>query len=525
MASRRGWYVLGVVLASAAVLGAAATRQLPLQGRSEPLRPESTPTTASTAVRTTLAQRGAIAQALSYTGDVKAKAQVTLVPKVAGRIESLMVDVGDKVQAGQQIALLEHDMLDAQVEQARAGVALARARLASLEQGPRAETVGQAEANVRLAEARMAALKAGPRAETVGQAEANVRLAEARMAALKAGPTRAQVDAAEAALRAAKNQLYAVQAQADAYLGMRGSGYTSDMKEAQAGAAYEHVKQAEAQMAALTAPPTQEHVDQAEAALEAARQQLLLAQNPYTDNDLGQAEAAVEAVRQQLLLAKNPYTDQDLAASRAALSQAEAGLRLATLQQDNAAVKAPISGVVSERFVSQGDMASPTAPMLQILGEGTEVQIAVEEAMIPLVTAGKPVSITVTAYPGMTLPGKVLSVAPSLDPRTRTSVVKIQVEDGQSRLKPGMFAQASIVTASRETAILVPKTAVVERNQRQLVFVAQEGAAAMKEVRTGLTDGKSVEVVSGLKDGDRVIVSGLADIADGDPIRAEGPGQ
>src|SRR3990172_7515792 len=188
--------------------------------------------------RTAPVQRGAIAQTLSYTGDVRAKTQVIVVPKTAGRIEMLAVDVGDEVQAGQQLALLDQEMLDVQAEQAGAGVAAARARLAGMEEGPRAETVGQAEANVRLAEERLSSLKAGSRAETVGQAEANVRLAEARLAALKAGPTRAQIDVAEATIRAAKNQLYAVQAQADSYMGMRGSGYTPDMKEAQAGAAY-----------------------------------------------------------------------------------------------------------------------------------------------------------------------------------------------------------------------------------------------------------------------------------------------
>lgn len=476
------------------------------------------------AVRTAPVQRGAVAQTLSYSGDVKARTQVAVVPKVAGRIEDLMVDVGDRVEAGQSVALLEHDVLDAQAEQARAGVAVVRARLAGLQVGPRAETVGQAEASVRLAEARLAALKAGPRAETVGQAEANVRLVEARLAALNAGPPKAQIDGAEAAVRAAKNQFYAVQAQADAYLGLRGSGYTPDMKEAQAGAAYEQVRQAEAQLEALTGPATHEQVIQAEAAVEAARQQLLLAQSPYTDNDVDQAEAAVEAARQQLLLAKNPYTDSDLEAARAAVAQAEAGLKLATIQQKNAVVEAPISGVVSERLVSKGDMASPTAPLLVILGEGTEIQIAVEEVMVSQVTAGKPVSVTVAAYPGVAMSGKVVSVSPSLDPRTRAALVKVQVEDTQSRLKPGMFAQTSIVTASRENVMLVPKKAVVERSQRQVVFVAEEGTAAMKEVRTGLSDGKNVEIASGLKDGDTVILTGLADLADGDPIRTEGSG-
>lgn len=464
MGNRSGWYIGGVLIAAVVATAAYASRQQ-LPAGNQPLRQE--PARAVTAVSAAPVQRGNIFQTLYYTGDVRAKAQVAVVPKVAGLIEKLLVDVGDKVVAGQPIAMLEHDILDAQAEQAQAGLSLAKARLAIL--------------------------LTGPRAETVAQAEANLRLAEARLAAVKVGPTKAQVEAAEAGIRAAKNQLYAVQAQADAYLSMRGSGYTPDLKEAQAGAAYEQVKQAEAQLAVLTSPPTKEQLDQAEAAVDAARQQLLLAQNPYTDNDL---EAA-----------------------RAGVAQAEAGLKLATIQQKNAVVDSPTSGIVSERMVSSGDMASPAAPMIVIMGEATEVQIGIEEAMVSQVTPGKAVTVTVAAYPGVAMAGKVASVAPSLDPRTRSTLVKVEVQDSQSRLKPGMFAQASIVTASRDGVLLAPKKAVVERNQRQVVFLASEGAAVMREVQTGLTDGKSIEIVSGLKNGELVILSGLADLADGDPVK------
>ncbi|MDP2725927.1 MAG: biotin/lipoyl-binding protein, partial [Dehalococcoidia bacterium] len=265
MGSRKGWYIAGSILVAGALLATVALRQQ--QFTVSPQAPQAEPKAVYTAVRTAAVRRGSIAQVLSYTGDVKAKTQVTVIPKAAGRIQGLEVDVGDKVQAGQRLATLEHDVLDAQVQQAMAGLALAKAKLAGLEDGPRAETVAQAEANVRLA--------------------------ESRLAALKAGATPAQVEGAQAAVRAANNQVYAVQAQADSLLSRMGTGYTQEMKSAQTGVAYEQVKQAEAQLAALMAPPTKENLDQAEASVDAARQQLALAQNPYTENDLGAARASV----------------------------------------------------------------------------------------------------------------------------------------------------------------------------------------------------------------------------------------
>ncbi|MDO8691492.1 MAG: efflux RND transporter periplasmic adaptor subunit [Dehalococcoidia bacterium] len=523
MGSRKGWYVAGSILVAGALLATVALRQQPFT--LSPQAPRAEPKAVYTAVRTAPVQRGSIAQMLSYTGDVKAKTLVTLVPKTAGRIQSLEVEVGDKVQAGQRVATLEHDVLDVQVQQAESGLAAVQAKLDGMLAGPRSEQIAQLQVSVDIAMQKLTTLQNGPRPETVAQAEANLKLAQARLAALEAGPTQAQIDAAEAAVRAAKNNLYAVEANADSLLSRMGSGYTSNMKEAQAGAAYEQVQVAEAQLAGLKAPPSREALDQAQAAVDIAAQQLALAQSPFTEQDIKQAELGVRAGEQQLALAQNPYTENDLGAARAAVAQADASVQLAIIQQKNATVVSPVSGVVSARFVSTGDTAAPMAPMLTIMGDGMEVQIAVEEAMVSQVSVGKPVSVTVASYPGVTFAGKVASIAPSLDPRTRAMAAKVQVDDPDARLKPGMFAQVSVTASSRDNVLLIPKLAVVSRGQRQIVFVASQGVAVLKDIQSGLTDGTNLEVISGLKEADNVILNNLSDLADGDPVQVQGPVQ
>ncbi|MDP2659201.1 MAG: efflux RND transporter periplasmic adaptor subunit [Dehalococcoidia bacterium] len=520
MGSRKGWYIAGSILAAGVLLAAVALRQP--QFTLSPQAPQAEPRAVYTAVRTAAVQRGSIAQVLSYTGDVKAKTQVTVIPKTAGRIQSLTVDVGDQVQAGQRLATLEHDVLDVQVQQAMAGLALANAKLDGMLAGPRSEQIALLQVSVDIATQKLTTLQNGPRPETVAQAEANLKSAQARLAALEAGPTQSQIDAAEAGVRAAKNNLYAVEANADSLLSRMGTGYTPNMKEAQAGAAYEQVQVAEAQLAGLKAPPRREALDQAQAAVDIAAQQLALAQSPFTERDIKQAELGVRAGEQQLRLAQNPYTESDLGAARAAVAQAEASVQLANIQQKNATVESPVSGVVSARFVSTGDMAAPTAPMLTIMGDGMEVQIAVEEAMVSQVSVGKPVSVTVASYPGVTFAGKVASTSPSLDPRTRALAAKVQVDDPGVRLKPGMFAQVSVTASSRDNVLLIPKLAVVIRGQRQIVFVASQGAAVLREIQSGLTDGTSIEVISGLKEADNVILNSLSDLADGDPVQVQG---
>lgn len=526
MGSRRVWYLSVAIVVAGTALAAGALNQQFSFGAQAPqsgiqtARPE--PKRIYTAVRTAPVQVGSIAQTLSYTGDVRAKTQVAVVPKLAGRIEKLEVDVGDRVEAGQRLAVLEHEMLDAQAAQAEAGLAAAQAKLDGMLAGPRAEQIAQLQAGVDIANQKLTTLQKGPRPEAVAQAEANLKAAQARLAAVEAGPTQAQIDAAEAAVRAARNNLYAVEANADSLLSRRGTGYTEDMKAAQAGAAYEQVQVAEAQLAALKAPPTRESLDQARAAVDAAEQQLALAQSPFTEQDIRQAELGVRAAEQQLKLAQNPFTVQDLDGARAQVAQARAALQLIAIQQRNATIESPISGVISDRFVSQGDTASPTSPMLIIISGEMEVQAAIDEAMLSQVAAGKVANIIVAAYPGVVFTGRVASVSPSLDPRTRAVTAKIRVDDPESRLKPGMFAQVGMVAASRDSALLVPKRAVLERNQRQLVFVVVDGTAALREIKAGLTDGKSIEVLSGLKAGDAVILDNLADLADGDPVRPQG---
>ncbi len=529
MGSKRGWYIAGAIVLAGAVLGTVAFRQELFSqqlasGNGKSQAPQASQAF-STVVQIATAQSGSIAQTLSYTGDVRAKNQVAVVPKLAGRIEKLEVDVGDRVEPGQRLATLDHELLDAQVQQAQAGVAAAQAKLEGMMAGTRSEQIAQLQANVEIVNQKLMTLQNGPRPEAVGQAQASLRASQAKLDQLKAGPTQAQIDAAEAAVRAAKNSLAAVEANADSLMSRMGSGYTPEMKAAQAGAAYEQVQVAEAQLAALKAPPTREVLDQAQSAVDASAQQLALVQSPFTEQDIKQAESAVRAAEQQLKLAQDPFTRHDLDGARALVGQAQAALQLATVQQKNAFVEAPISGVIADRFLSIGDMASPAAPMLTILGNGMEVQVAAEEAMVSQVSAGRPVSVTVAAYPGKSFSGKVTTVSPSLDPRTRTFTAKIEVDDQESLLKPGMFAQVTVVAASRDSVLLIPKKALVQRDQRQLVFVFSNGTASMKLVQTGLTDGKNVEITSGLNAGDRVILTNLADLADGDPVQVQGAGQ
>ena len=405
-----------------------------------------------------------------YSGEMKAKTQVNVAAKLMGRIEQMPVEVGSVVKTGDVIAVLERGAIEAQLRQAEAALTLAKDRLEQME--------------------------AGARPEQVAQAEANLRAAEAKLAQLKAGPTAEQLQAAEAQVRLAKNQLYAVQTQADAYLASRAAAvgqlvYTKEMKEAQSGVAWEQVQLAEAQLAQLKAGPTPEQ--------------------------LAQAQAAVDAAKAQLDLAKSPFTQKDLEIARAQVAQAQTAVDLVKTQMADTTVTSPIDGIISERYLSVGGLAAPNVPIVTVTSLDLEASLAIEEARIGQVQAGQPVTATVSAYPDEQFEGVVTSVAPTVDPKTRTVTAKVEVKDPQRRLKAGMLARVMLGSGS-SNGLFIPVSAVTRRNGKDIVFVVNDGRAAEREIRIGEPSQERVEVIEGLAAGEMVVLEPQAELTNGTSV-------
>ena len=463
----------GIVIAALLIVMALLSGCASIGGSSAPPG-SSTPVGQSTAtvpvaVQIATVQRGGLSNELIYTGNIQARQQVSIVPKVSGRVIKMAVEVGSAVNPGDVLVEIEKDALAAQVAQAEAGLAAAQARLDGL--------------------------RAGPRAEQVAQAEANLKGAQARLDQLKAGPTPEQIAAAEAQVRLARNQLFSVQTQADAYLGSRAAAmgqliFTQAMKEAQSGTAYEQVKVAEANLAQLKAGPTPEQ--------------------------LAQAEAAVEAAQHQLALARQPITQHDIRAAEAAVAQAQAAVDLARIQLAEATVKAPFAGVVSQRLVSEGAMVGPTAPIMMLVSTDTEVVVNVDERALAIVEVGQSATLTTSAYPGEEFAATVTSVAPTFDARSRTVQVRLSPQDEGGKLRDGMFAEVRLaVDADRRDVLIVPKNAVVDDQGDTVVYVIADGRAKRQVVTTGATDGRKIEIIDGLVEGQNVAITNVVSLRDG----------
>ena len=230
-----------------------------------------------------------------------------------------------------------------------------------------------------------------------------------------------------------------------------------------------------------------------------AQTDLITAQNTVRADEI-----ALHAVRSRLrILGK---TDQEIASLEAEPTQ-----KLNPV----ATVTAPIAGTVTQRQIGVGQYINSEAngatnPVFTISDLSTVWLIAnVREADAPLMHVGEPVEVHVLAFPGRVFKARISWVAPSIDPNTHRLSVRADVENPRGELKPGMFANFSIITGEAATAPAVTQRAIIYEGDTARVWVAaDDGTIAAHSIRTGrITDGM-VEILDGLTPGEKVVTSG-----------------
>jgi RND family efflux transporter MFP subunit len=182
-------------------------------------------------------------------------------------------------------------------------------------------------------------------------------------------------------------------------------------------------------------------------------------------------------------------------------------------------IVSPIAGRVTDKKIDTGSMASPGMPLLTVEGDGARyVETAAGERFSGKIASGMPANVTVDSL-GKTFPGRVREVVPSVDPGSRSFLVKVSVDEPS--LGSGLFARVRI-TMGRRSALLVPAGAVVSKGQLTGVYaVDTQGVMTYRLVRTGSVFGSRVEVLSGLSPDERIVTSGVERAVDGGVIEAE----
>jgi RND family efflux transporter MFP subunit len=233
-----------------------------------------------------------------------------------------------------------------------------------------------------------------------------------------------------------------------------------------------------------------------------------------------QAQAAYNNAKLQYDRIKGLYdakasTQVEMDQATLGLETARAGLNAAKAMESYTAITAPITGQIMEKRINLGEMAMPGQPLFKIEdNQNLRLEVTVREQDILHIRPGSTVNVQIDAIPGKPIQGKVAMVVPASDVRTHSFVVKVDVPAAKG-LITGMYGKAFFPTGKRE-AIMVPKSAVVEMSGITGVYVvSSNGNAIFQMIQSGEAVGNDIEVVSGLKKGDRVI-------ADKHPGRIEG---
>ncbi|MCZ2146405.1 MAG: efflux RND transporter periplasmic adaptor subunit [Bryobacterales bacterium] len=260
-----------------------------------------------------------------------------------------------------------------------------------------------------------------------------------------------------------------------------------------------------------------------ESAIRAAKAQLDLAEvtfkrmkDLFDKKSISHQEFDEAQARLQLARANH-----DMAVSRrkqleAKIEQAAAGVRNASIMRGYSEITAPFSGVVTEKRVEPGNLATPGAPLLIIEQAGSyRLEVPVDESMLPSLRRGQRVDVELEAL-DRALQAPIAEIVPSVDPATRSVTVKLDLP-GQGNLRSGMSGRARFPGAVSKV-LAVPASAVRQQGSLQFVFVADQRHARGRLVTTGEHRGGLVQILSGLSEGDAYIHPLPPTLADGAPV-------
>ncbi len=308
------------------------------------------------------------------------------------------------------------------------------------------------------------------------------------------------------------------------------------------------------------------NIEQAEAGVEAARTQLEMAEEGLREEEIDQIKETVKQAETQLELAEASYErikalrdegivseqeyeqvlmeknmahsnlvsaminldmaqsgarDLEIRAARAQLRQAEIQLELAEMARDDARVTAPRDGVIISRDVEPGELVGEAQPPLVIGNlDPLHLTVRVGERDIGKIETGQKAQISLRALPDKEIMGEVSRVSPVADPDSRLFGVTIEVSNPDHQIRPGMYAEASVILDSGPAYPLVPTEAIYYDNQAPYVYTISEGRASPRHISTGEEENGKTAITSGLRAGEEVIIEADGELAPGNLVES-----
>ncbi len=429
-------------------------------------------------------ERGTISSTVSATGSIEPEAEVALSFRASGRVEQVLVSVGQPVEAGQLLAQLDVTDASLALEQAEVSLQISRAQLDKLEKPPSDSDIIAAQANVTVAQA------------SVASSEASLASAQASYRDLIAGASPEEIAVQESQIRQAA------------------------VSVRQAQSAYDEVKN----FPDAGASPQAVQLEQNTIALEVAQAQLALTQKGADEAQIAaalaqiaQAELGVRQARSNLLVAQDALEAllegapaEDLEIARAQVRQAELSKQQAEITLNNAMLYAPINSVVSQVNLRQGELYGGGALPAIVLTDlvSFHMTVLVDELDVRQVQIGQIVRLSLDALPDADITGQVTKVSPTA--RDVGGVVAYEVEivpeSTDAQLRAGMSATAIITTAQVDNILRVPNRFIQLDRESGRAFVQKiiNDVPSLQEVEMGLRNDRFTQILAGLSDEDQI---------------------
>lgn len=289
-------------------------------------------------------------------------------------------------------------------------------------------------------------------------------------------------------------------------------------------------------------PLRKQEVENLDSGIEVARVALNLAENNYkrhknlyesgsiakvmleqAELQYNQAKSAYEnLLRQREMLVKEGARDVEKESAKAQIESLRAQLKQAEDALKETTVTSPIDGWISMKFFNEGEVFSPSAGMpLFIIVDNRDIYLDVQlsEKEITKIKKGQKANIKIDAIPDREFKGVIREINPQITSYSRAVQVKIDILDKIPQIKTGMFARCEIEVAKHTNSVLIPKDCIKKKGEKTVVFVVKNGIAEEREIETGLENTENIEVIKGIKQTEKVVISGQEILKDKDRVK------
>jgi multidrug efflux pump subunit AcrA (membrane-fusion protein) len=541
-----------VLLIGLGVIGGVAVKTGAQRGAEETApraATKSAPAAPSVAVETVMAR--VFSHPIRVTGTLKSDEVVALSTKANGLVRLVAAKEGDRVRRGQLLVQIDGSELEAQRAKAEATARSAAARLqqartsrgvrnAAVEADYRRAVQALSAVRTKLSQAKsLARISATEVEANVEQARSSLQSAREQLKVRREGSRRQERAAAELEVTRAQAQADKLKGQLErreqllregaiAREDVENSRRDYDVAVAVWNAAKQQADLVNEGSRSEEIRIAEEAVTQAESAVRSAeanraRRRISNQDVDTAETQVRQAEAALDSAK--AALAQRQWNKDEILSAEAELAKNRADVRYYDELLAQTRIYSPVNGVVSERKVHVGETVSATRSELMTLvaTDTLYFEATAPEGDLPYLRPGQPASVTLDALPGHGLAGLVREIIPVTEGANRSVRLRIAVPRPDKAVTVvGGFARATIQGRSSRPVLTAPAAAVVSDDGERGIYVLAEEQVEWRPVRVGAANADRVEILAGLRGGERIVVKGVDALTDGQTVSLKG---